>query len=273
MITILSSKGAPGATTAVAALTCGWPGPVVIADTDPTGGDLTVGWLGQWLVDGHFHRDHGVLSFVTSTRHESPAGPLAVGPHLQQVPVAAHARILAGLSNPAQQVSIGPSGWQRLASALAARAGQGCDVLVDAGRYGPTTPLPLLAAADLVLVAVRPRIRHALGAGPVLAGLRRLVEPARLGLAICAATPAGSRDIQRALGMTPGLQLPHDVATAAALSDGDDAGHPPRRTPLLVAAHHEATRLAAALNDTATECGHRDTPAEHQVPAAVGSGS
>jgi MinD superfamily P-loop ATPase len=45
MITIVSGKGAPGATTTLAALAAAWPAPVLLADCDPDGGDLAPGWL------------------------------------------------------------------------------------------------------------------------------------------------------------------------------------------------------------------------------------
>ncbi|MFD2422694.1 hypothetical protein [Amycolatopsis pigmentata] len=246
MITIVSGKGAPGATTTVAALAAVWPAPVVLADCDPAGGDLAAGWLGQWVLDGTIRTDIGVLSYATATRHAVVGDPAVLSAHVQVVPPAPHVGLLAGLSSPGQQTAVGAAGWTRLTAALAAvktANGRPADALVDVGRYSTVTPWPLLAAADLVLVAVRPTQRHVLAARPILTELAERIVPNRLGLAVCATTPAGSRETTAALGHQTTVQTAADARTAAVLSEGANAGTLPRRSPLLRSLRHTARRL------------------------------
>lgn len=262
MITIVSGKGAPGATTTLAALAAAWPAPVLLADCDPAGGDLAPGWLGQWLVDGTVRTDLGVLSHATATRHATAGDPATLIDHVQTVPPARHVGLLAGLTSPEQHAAVGTAGWTRLTASLAAFrtvTGHPADSLVDVGRYGRATPWPLLLAADVVLLAVRPTQRHVLAARPVLAALAERIAPERLGLAVCGTTPAGSREVRAALGRDAVVEIPADARTAVVLSDGVDGGALPRRSPLLRAGRRAARRLHGTY--------HNYTPAELRAPA------
>jgi MinD-like ATPase involved in chromosome partitioning or flagellar assembly len=247
VIAMISAKGAPGATTTVAALARSWPTSVIVADCDPAGGDLVRGWLGQWLLTGRM-RTCGVLSFVTATRHSTTATPTELTElceHLQDVPLCPHIRLLAGLDSPVQAMSLGDEVWARLARVL--RDQSLPDVLVDAGRYSNDTPWPLVESADLVLIAVRPQTRQVLATRTLL-GLARFqkLRP-RLGLALCATTSAASRDVTRALGVPSVIEIPADSRAAATLSDGTRFGSPPRGSALMRHAQREAQRLHAAL--------------------------
>ncbi|WP_020670175.1 hypothetical protein [Amycolatopsis nigrescens] len=268
MITIVSGKGAPGATTTLAALAAAWPAPALLADCDPAGGDLAPGWLGQWVVDGTVRTDRGVLSHATATRHATAGDPATLREHVQPVPPVRHVGLLAGLTAPGQHAAVGAPGWTRLTVALAAfktATGRPADALVDLGRYGAATPWPLLLAADVVLVAVRPTQRHVLAARPVLAELAARIVPERLGLAVCATTPAGTREVRAALGREVAVEVPVDVRTAAVFSDGLDAGAPPRRSLLL----RDVRRTARRLHGTY----HTYTPAEVRAPVPPASAS
>lgn len=263
MITIVSGKGAPGATTTLAALAAAWPAPVLLADCDPAGGDLAAGWLGQWIVDGTIRTDLGVLSHATATRHATAGDPATLLDHVQSAPPARHVGLLAGLSTPGQHAAVGTAGWTRLTAALAAfktRPGHPADALVDVGRYSALTPWPLLLAADLVLVAVRPTQRHILATRPLLAELAERIVPQRLGLAVCATTPADSREVRAVLDREIAVETTEDARAAAVFSDGADAGALPRRSPLLRSVRRAARRLHGTY--------HQYTPAELRTPAA-----
>ncbi|WP_406637580.1 hypothetical protein [Amycolatopsis sp. WGS_07] len=263
LITIISGKGAPGATTTLAALAATWPAQVLLADCDPDGGDLAPGWLGQWMLAGRIRADVGVLSHATATRHAIAGDPASLIDHVQAVPPARHVGLLAGLSAPGQHAALGLEGWMRLTTALAAfktQAGQPVDALVDAGRFGVVTPWPLLRAADAVLLAVRPTQRHLLAARPVLTELARRVAPERLALAVCVTTPAGTRAVRAALGRDVAVEVPIDAKTAAVLSESRDAGALPPRSALLRATHDAGLRLHRTY--------HRYTPAEVRTAAA-----
>ena len=42
---LLSPGGSPGVTTAALAMALTWPGPVLVAETDPSGGDVLAGFF------------------------------------------------------------------------------------------------------------------------------------------------------------------------------------------------------------------------------------
>lgn len=264
MIAIVSGKGSPGGTTSLAALAAAWPAPVLLADCDPAGGDLALGWLGHWVVNGFLRTDVGVLSHFIATRHATSGDPGSLIEHVQAVPPARHVGLLAGLSTPGQHTAVGTAGWTRLTVALAAFktvAGHPADALVDLGRFSSATPWPVLLAADLVLIAVRPTQRHVLAARPVLAELAERILPQRLGLAVCATTPAGTREVRVALGREAAVEVPMAARTAAVFSDGIDGGAPPHRSPLLRTARRVARRLHGTY--------HAYAPSEPRIPAAA----
>lgn len=251
MIAIVSGKGAPGVTTAVAVLASVWPSRVVVADCDPHGGDIAVGWQAQWWLDGWLRDHRGVLSFATTTRHATRVTPDLLGEHVQTVPAAGQVQLLVGLRDAAQATSVTDAGWRRLADALVGLGGdtdQPADVLVDCGRFGAATPWPLLTAADLVLIGVRPVARHLLAARAVVEVLRERIARDRLGLAVCAATQAGTNEAQRVLAVHAGLTLPDDPGAARVFSDGAAAGRRLQRSALVVVAAKAARRLHVTLN-------------------------
>jgi hypothetical protein len=251
MIAMLSAKAAPGVTTSVALLASVWPGPVLVADADPCGGDIVPGWLGAPFSTGDVCRDRGVSSFAAETRHLGEGTPEMLAGHLQALPEVVNGSLLAGLAGSAQAHQVDIADWCRLAESLSAlnreRAGE-VDVLVDCGRIGVDTPWPLLTMADLVLLAVRPQRRFLCAAREAVATLRVLIESHRLGLAICGATAGREVEVQRALGLRVGLQLPDDQPTARVFSDGTGRGGRLRRTSLVRSAGSEAQRLRRVLN-------------------------
>ncbi|MCK2241868.1 MULTISPECIES: hypothetical protein [unclassified Crossiella] len=251
LIVITSGKSSPGTTTTVAALTYGWPAPLVLADCDPAGGDLATGWLSPWWLTGKLHPDQGLLSFSTATRHTTTITADLLAPHLQPVPPAPRARLLAGLADPAQAISLQEGGWTRLAQALTALGTMPngpVDVLVDGGRLTAEAevPWPVLEAADLVLLAVRPVPRHLHSAQPALTLLRQRIPTERLGLAVCGTGQLGVREAHTVLGIPARLGLPEDPDTAQVFSDGLPAEAKVHRTKLARTAARAASRLHEA---------------------------
>jgi hypothetical protein len=249
VISITSAKTAPGATTTASALAITWPSPALLVGADPAGDDVIAGYLGPWIAKEWVRPHLGVVSFAIATRHQGPDQGSDLAAHTQLLPGARNARVLLGLSEPAQITALGPHGWQRLASCLAAAAGPGkaVDAILDLGRFGPATSRPLLDISDLLLVAVRPQHRSVLAARPLIRRLRELLPPHHLGLAVLAADQRQAAEVCDVLQLPLGMLLPEDVATARALSDPVTTGLP-RKTPLLRAATAAGTRLHQALN-------------------------
>jgi len=249
VISIVSAKASPGATSTATVLALTWPAPVLLVGADPAGDDIIAGYLGPWIAKGWVHPSKGIVSFATATRHAGPdeLGDLAA--HTQLLPGARNARALLGLAEPAQITALGTTGWQRLARALtvAAGPGSGSDTIVDCGRFGPATPRVLLEVADLVLVAVRPQHRSVMATRPLVRLLRQLVQPEMLGLAVLAATDRQAAEVADVLQTPIGLRLPDDATAAHAFSDATSTTLP-RKSPLIREATAAGTRLHHALN-------------------------
>jgi cellulose biosynthesis protein BcsQ len=246
MIAMVSAKAAPGVTTSVALLATCWPGSVVAADLDPAGGDLTAGWLG-----GQPYPERSMLSFAIDAEGANEWAPAMLHSHLQPVAGAPHCSVLAGLPDPARIQFVRGSAWHRLAHALAGISRpqpDGVDVIVDCGRFGPDTPLSVLSAADLVLVALRPQQRHVASAQHLVGRLGQMIGSDRLGLAVCATSPFRTIDAEQRIGVPAVVALPHDARCARVFSDGGRRPVGFRRSRLIRAATHTAQRLHDVLN-------------------------
>ena len=276
MIAMVSAKGAPGVTTSVAALASVWPAPLVVADADPAGGDIVGGWLGASAAAGRLRRDRGVFSYATRARHLGAGAQAMLDPHLQPVPGAPNVRLLAGLDGPEQSRLVDMSDWRRLGRQLADLGGGGgrtADVLVDCGRWGADTPWPLLTAADLVLITVRPQRRYVLLACPFVTTLRKMIPVERLGLMMCGSTPLRTTETEHCLGLPAVAELPEDRHTARMFSDGGHSVLSWRPSRLLSAAGHAAEQLHSGARQgtplpprLSTSAQRRSTRSEKAVP-------
>jgi hypothetical protein len=147
LIALAADKGAPGVTTAALALASVWPNPVLLAECDPSGGDLMFRFPGP---DGHqLDPRRGLLSLAVAGRRD-----------YQQQQVWQHAQkihggldVLVGVTNAEQGAGLG-SLWGPLGKMLAALPQ--ADVIADCGRIGPDGPAyDLLAESETVLLVTR----------------------------------------------------------------------------------------------------------------------
>jgi MinD-like ATPase involved in chromosome partitioning or flagellar assembly len=206
LVAFASAKGSPGTSTAVVALGSVWSRDVVVADFDPAGGDVA-----------YRHRDPrgapldpelGVLSLAAAARRGLT--PDAAADHVQIID--GGLGVLTGVSNPEQVAGIGPV-WPTIATAL--RDMPGTDVLADCGRVTPgSPPLPVLTAADAVVLCVRPTIEsyaHLRDRLRWLSGPLRIGELGSVPVGIVVVADPGDtavvRDLDRLL-RHEGLQVP-----------------------------------------------------------------
>ncbi len=146
MVALGSVKGGPGVTTAAVALAGVWPGPVMIAECDPFGGDLAARF--------GLPPAPGLLSLASQSRHQLRAESL--WSHLQRLP-GGKVPVLLGVQGPEQAAALGHV-WGLLPRAL---AGLGIDVLVDCGRLAPDAQTRhLVDAADLTLLVAQPTVEE-----------------------------------------------------------------------------------------------------------------
>ena len=150
LVTVMSAKGAPGATTTAMLVAALWPQDTLLVDADPSGGDVA---LRLPRLDGRaLDRDRGLLSLLPLARRG--VTPELVREHTQVA--LGGQRVLAGLAGPEQSRAVGPL-WQTLAEAFARLPG--ADVVVDAGQVHSQSPhLALVHRSDALLVSTaRPR--------------------------------------------------------------------------------------------------------------------
>jgi hypothetical protein len=143
-VVLCADKGSPGVTTAALALAVVSPGPSVVAEVDPSGGDLALR-----LTDGlgRFElRDQPNLLTFAAAAGRGPTADLL----LQHCQAAAGLHVLRGAVS-AEQASGLDRLWPAVAQAL--RSTSGANVLADVGRLLPGSPAwPVVSAADCVVV-------------------------------------------------------------------------------------------------------------------------
>jgi len=254
LLALAADKGSPGVTTAALVLAAVWPRPALLAECDPAGGDIALRLRGPGGTP--LSADRGLLSLAVAARRGLAPGELHA--HTQQLD--GGLEVLPGLATAEQSQGLGDL-WRVLARVLAEPAD--ADVLADCGRLGPGSPaLPVLAAADLVCLLVRPgvdavahlRARLAALAGPLQLGP---TTPAAVVLVADARDERAGAEVQAVLDAAG---LPGRVAGRLALDPGAAAalrGEWGRRLDrsLLV---RSAREVALALAATTAERARRD---------------
>jgi hypothetical protein len=259
---LCSAKGSPGVTVSGLAFTLAWPGPVILAECDPAGGEL--GPLGASLRRGRLA--------VDLWGHLVDLAPGA-GTAMSRL-------VLPGFAEPGQARAWtdtpapgGATGWQQLGALFTqlsggsrqdgpdgpegpdgdvAGAGGRFDVIADCGRLtAPDAPVAVLAAADLVLLVARPTLVSVRAAAVGLAELARHgIGP--VGLVMVGDGEYAPGECARQLGTRLVAALPADPATARVLSQGGRA-HSGR---LLRAAAHVGSALAGTPHPPASPARH-----------------
>jgi cellulose biosynthesis protein BcsQ len=236
LVVVAGAKGAAGVTTTATVLAAVWPATALLADCDPTGGDVALRLRdehGGWLAG-----DRGVVGLAAAARMRS--GRLDLDEQVQTA--VGGLPVLVGVDSPAQGSRIGGL-WPAIAATLAQAPTM--DVVADCGRLLPGLPSEhLIAAADLLVLVVRPtaesvaHARHALDALETADALRArrlhvavVGDPATLGRdveqvrdALSAVVPDGAefgglaQDAQAAAGLagTPTRKLDRSALVTSA---------------------------------------------------------
>lgn len=226
---LVSPGGSPGVTTAALALSLGWPGQVILAECDPSGGDILAG-----LFAGHLPARNGLLALAMEAGQSPDAAAAALWPQLIELDDERGRLLLAGMSDPRQGTALAPA-WPVLAATLAA---QPADVIADCGRLDARGgPEPVLTTARLVVLVLRPSLRQVSKARARVEMLAELLGGTRrVGLLLVGEGTNSPREITRALGVPVVATLPHDQKAAAVLADGIGSRRGLQSRPLLRAA-------------------------------------
>jgi hypothetical protein len=210
---LVSAGGAPGVTTAALALALAWPGPAIVAECDPSGGDILAG-----LLAGQVPAKRGITEHAIAAGGNEAAATAGLRSFLVPLDEDRTRMVLPGLTDPRQAAGLAPS-WPSVAATLAAQPG---DVIADCGRLdaGFAQPQAVLAAARTIALVLRPTLRQVWSARPRVDMLRQLAGGDRLALLLTGPGTHSVREVAHALELPVAAVLPDDARSAALLSDG-----------------------------------------------------
>ncbi len=255
---LASAGGSPGVTTAALALALGWPSQVIMAECDPSGGDTLAG-----LLSGHLPARTGLLPLALEAGGGAEVPADALWRQLIELDEQRNCLLLAGISDPRQSAAL-QSSLPWIADAL---QGLKADVLADCGRLDAVAAVrPVLSAASLAVLVMRPTLRQVSRAVPRVEMLTNLVGRERVVTLLVGEGTASGREIARTLGVPVAGQLPDDPKTAAVLSDGLGSRRSLDSRPLLRA----ATAAGRRLRDVAGAAGPRPGYPDESVFSVTG---
>ncbi len=210
---LVSAGGSPGVTTAAMALALAWPSSAIVAECDPSGGDILAG-----LLTGHVPASLGLMEHAIEAGRDGYAAARALGDQLIPLDADGTRKLLPGLTDPRQAAGLA-SAWPAVAATLAA---QHADVIADCGRLdaGPGQPNAILTTARTVALVMRPTIRQVWSALSRVEILTQLGVSSRLALLLTGPGTHSAREVAQALGIPVAAVLPDDARSAALLSDG-----------------------------------------------------
>ena len=152
LIALAADKGSPGVTTAAVALAAVWPRRVLVAETDPAGGDLV--YRSAAAHGGPLNPNTGMLSIAATARRGLV--PDQLWDHTQ--PLSGGLEVLVGLGISEQAAGL-VGIWPTLGRAFAQLADSPqapADVIADCGRIAGDSPaIELFPHANLVLLISR----------------------------------------------------------------------------------------------------------------------
>jgi hypothetical protein len=256
---LASAGGSPGVTTSALALALGWPSQVILAECDPSGGDVLAG-----LFAGHVPATRGLLSLAFDAARGPDIAASALWPQLIELDDARQRLLLAGLSDPRQGAGLAPA-WPALAATFSSLP---ADVIADCGRLDAGLgQLPVLRAASAVMLVLRPSLRQVARARPRVEMLAQILGGLdRVTLLLVGAGTHSSREVAKALGVPVTGTLPDDRKTAGVLSDGAGSRRSLPARPLLRA----ATVTGRALRGATTAAEPDPAPAASGTRPAHG---
>jgi hypothetical protein len=226
---LMSAGGSPGVTTSALALALGWPSRVILAECDPSGGDVLAG-----LFAGHMPAGRGLLSLAFDAGRGPDDLTRALWPQLIELDDARERMLLAGISDPRQGAGL-IAAWPALADMF---AGLPADVIADCGRLDAGEgPLAVLMQARTVSLVMRPSLRQVARARPRVEMLAQLLGGLqKVAVLLAGDGPHPAKEISQAMGVPVIGTLPRDDKTAHVLSDGDGPRGRLQARPLIRAA-------------------------------------
>jgi hypothetical protein len=244
---MLSAGGSPGVTTTALALALSWPTEVVVAECDPSGGDILAG-----LLSGHLPATSGLLPLALEAGAGAEVPADVLWRQLVELDEEGNRLLLAGISDPRQSAAL-QSSLPWIAEAL---QGLRADVLADCGRLDALAAVrPVLSAASLAILVLRPTLRQVSRAIPRVEMLANLMGPGRVVVLLVGDGAATDRELAKTLGVPVAGHLPADAKTAGVLSDGIGSRRRLDERPLIRAAAAAGRGIRAAVESAGARPG------------------
>ena len=237
MLVLGSAKASPGVTTTALALAAIWPSDrrVQIIEADPDGGVLAAR---QGLPS-----EPGLSTLAVTSRRSLTRVDL--DGHLQS-PSGSDVRLL--VAPPAAEQARRSLGLAAVPLGSVVTGLDGTDTIVDVGRLRPDSEaMPLVEAADAVLIVVRPRLDEVQQLPARLRALRPTL--ARVGLLLVGDKPYPPAEVAVALEAEVVAVLADDPRAADALAGGSGPAHL-GRSPLLRSVRNAGEAIRAWLPAT-----------------------
>lgn len=246
VLALTSAKGAPGVTTSALAIALAWPRPVLLLEADVAGGSsILAGYL-----RGAVRHDRGLVDLALAHRR----GELVDALHAASIELPdSQARLVAGLTNPAQAASLQPV-WDSIAGVLRALDRKGTDVVIDAGRVGGQHgPAALLREADLSVLVTRTTLPAVAATRARAALLREEFTHQGTGadalalLLVGEGQPYSSREIKDGVGSPVAAALAWDPVNAEVFSLGAAPGRKFQNSSLVRSVHAASDSLRTLI--------------------------
>jgi hypothetical protein len=254
ILLLTSTGGSPGVTTLAVGLALTWPRPILLADCDPGAHQaILAGYLAGRSTSGK-----GLLRVAEAHRDRRPLREALLDQTLSLSAEEDSRRLfLPGFTKPGSAMHFGAV-WEDLAEAFDRLGDVNIDVIIDAGRMGPSgPPTALMERSALTAVVLNSTLRSVMSARVHLPTLRehpRLIVPDRkhLGLIIVGeGQPYRSGEIAKALDVPVVSIVAHDRNTAAHLSDGQARHRRFETSPLIRSVRDASSELSGMLQRTA----------------------
>jgi MinD-like ATPase involved in chromosome partitioning or flagellar assembly len=246
LISLVAAKGSPGVTTTALALAATWPSPVVLAECDLAGGDVSAGLFGGTLEQ----RPGGLLDLALAARRGVSAEDVIR--RCTPMPMRSGARLLPGIRGPAQRklvtAKLAPiaDAFRRLAD-----GSEPCDVIADCGRVSDSLPTDLLERCDAIVVVLRPTlgaVHHARELVRALSESMPGLPDETLGVVVVGDRPYSPKEVADAIELPMRGAVPVDLTNASALRGEAVPSRSFARSPLI--------RAAAAMTQALTTPTH-----------------
>ena len=250
ILILTSAGGSPGVTTLAVGLALTWPRPVLLADCDPGAHQaILAGYL-----TGQSSHGKGLLRVAEAHRDRRRLREVVIDQCLPLTGEDGDRRLfLPGFTKPGSAAHFGAV-WEDLADTFDRLGDVDLDVIIDAGRVGPTgLPAPLAERSALTALVLGSSLRSVMSARvhlPIVTDHTGLSSTTRhqFGLVVVGqGRPYAAGEIGKVLGLPVLAEVAADPQAAAHLSDGANRSRRFDSSPLVRSIRGAANALATTL--------------------------